>query len=119
MLNDILASPAFTALALAVAGTVGTLLAAGLTRLWSWIRLHIFHQLNPSEMAFVDSIADKAVRYAYQVVDHAERFDTAAAQLGEQARLRGIPLTDAQIKLWIESALVNFKLTMVTGGSNG
>lgn len=116
-IEQILASPAFTAVALAVAGAIGTLLAGGVVKLWTLIRLRLLKQLSPADMAYLDGIAAKAVRYAFQVVESKEGQDRLAAAsdvLAQLAKTRGIPLTAEQIRLYIEAAYVDFKLTVAT-----
>lgn len=116
-LEQILASPAFTAIALAVAGAIGTLAAGGVMKLWTLIRLRLLRQLSPADMAYLDGIAAKAVRYAFQVVDSKagqDRLAAASDVLAQLAKTRGIPLTAEQIRLYIEAAYVDFKLTVAT-----
>lgn len=116
-LEQILASPVFMTIALAVAGAIGTMLAGGVVKLWTLIRLRVLRQLSAADMAYLDSIASKAVRYAFQVVESPagqDRLAAASDVLAQLAKTRGIPLTPAQIRLYIEAAYVDFKLTVST-----
>ena len=90
MLAEILASPVFQTVALAVAGAVGTLLAAAVVRGWTIIRTRLLRQLDAQQMAIVDSLAARAVRYAFQVVESQDRL--AEARERTKVRTRDVPM---------------------------
>lgn len=111
----LLADPIVQTILLGVAGALGTLAGAAVMRLVALARTRLAHQLDADQMAMVDSIAAKAVRYVYAVSESPDgqaRFEEAAKMLAGQAEGRGIPLTEDQIRLAIEAAYVDFKIAV-------
>lgn len=119
LIRQLLASPEFqgalVGVIITVAGAAGALIARAVRNAWIAFRTRLLRKLDAEQLAIVDSLAAKAVRYAFQVLESEAaqaKLAEASRILAEQAAARGIPLTDAQIRLALEAALVDFKLEL-------
>lgn len=115
ILANVLENPAFAALVIAALAALGGVIGKAIVGAWGLFRTALLHRLDAAQMAIVDSIAARAVRYAEQVIDSTDgqaKLAEASRILAEQAAARGIPLTPEQVRLAIEAAVVDLKVEL-------
>ena len=103
--------------AIAIAGITAVLAFGGraIVAAWATFRTNALHQLDASQLALIDVIASRAVRYAEQVLKSEPgqaKLAEATRLVSEQAALIGIVLTPEQLRIAVEAALVDLKLDL-------